>query len=89
MKVYGYLRVSGKGQVDGFGFDRQLETVQTFCSDQNYELVEVFKEQVSGTTGENDRKEFSSMVTTILRNGVNTVVVESLDRLARGYRSNF
>jgi DNA invertase Pin-like site-specific DNA recombinase len=31
MKVYAYLRVSGKGQIVGNGFDRQLETIQAYC----------------------------------------------------------
>jgi DNA invertase Pin-like site-specific DNA recombinase len=86
MKVYAYLRVSGKGQVVGHGFDRQLDAIQSFCNRQGYEIEEVFKEQVSGTVDETDRPEFSSMVTNILRDGVDTIVIESLDRLAREYR---
>ena len=86
MKVYAYLRVSGKGQVIGHGFDRQHESIQAFCDKSGYEIDEVFKEQVSGTKGEADRPEFSAMITAILRDGVNTIIVESLDRLAREYR---
>jgi len=86
MKVYAYLRVSGKGQVVGHGFDRQLESVQAFCDKAGYGIDQVFEEQVSGTKAEADRPEFSSMVAAILRDGVDTVVVESLDRLAREYR---
>jgi len=86
MDVYAYLRVSGRGQIDGNGFDRQLETVMAFCDRQGYELAQVFREQVSGTADETDRQEFAAMVSTILRNGVNTIIVESLDRLAREYR---
>lgn len=86
MKVYTYLRVSGKGQVVGHGFDRQLDAIQTFCDQKGYEIDQVFKEQASGTTAETDRPEFSAMVTAILRDGINTVIVESMDRLAREYR---
>lgn len=86
MKVYAYLRVSGKGQIDGYGFDRQLETIQAFCKQQGYKLDRVFKEQISGTADETDRQEFALMVSAILKNGVDTIVVESLDRLAREYR---
>jgi DNA invertase Pin-like site-specific DNA recombinase len=81
-----YLRVSGRGQVAGNGFDRQLETIQRFCKAEGYELVQVFKEQVSGTTEESGRPEFSAMVTAILANGCNTIIIESMDRLAREYR---
>ncbi len=85
-KVYVYLRVSGKGQLTGHGFDRQLEAIKSFCQKNRYEIDQVFKEQVSGTKGEADRPEFAAMITAILRDGVDTVVVESLDRLAREYR---
>jgi len=84
--VYAYLRVSGRGQVVGHGFDRQLESIKAFCDQQGYEINQVFKEQVSGTTDETDRPEFSAMVTTILKDGVDTVIVESLDRFARELR---
>lgn len=86
MKAYAYLRVSGAGQIGGHGFDRQLESVQAFCVKAGYQLDRVFKEQVSGTKGEADRPEFSSMIAAILKNGCNTIIVESLDRLAREYR---
>jgi DNA invertase Pin-like site-specific DNA recombinase len=87
MKVFAYLRVSGKGQVTGTGFSRQLDAITAYCSKKkSYEIVQVFKEQVSGTKGEADRPEFSAMIHEILRNGVDTIIVESLDRLAREYR---
>lgn len=86
MKVYAYLRVSGKGQVVGHGFDRQLDSIQSYCDKAGHEIDQVFKEQVSGTKDETDRPEFSAMVTAILRDGVDTIIVESMDRLAREYR---
>lgn len=86
MDVYAYLRVSGRGQIDGNGFDRQLETIQAFCDQHGHKLERIFQEQVSGTTGEEGRQEFALMVSAILRNGVDTIIVESLDRLAREYR---
>ncbi len=86
MKVYAYLRVSGKGQIVGNGFDRQLETIQACCDNAGYEIDLVFKEQISGTKDETDRPEFKTMVSAIMRDGVDTIIVESLDRLAREYR---
>ena len=86
IKAYAYLRVSGKGQVQGHGFDRQLETIRKFCDSATFEIVDEFKEQVSGTKDETERTEFSAMVHEILRDGVSTIIVESLDRLAREYR---
>ena len=84
---YGYLRVSGLAQIDGHGLDRQQEAIQSFAAASGYVIVEWFKEEgVSGTTDEEDRPAFMRMVTAILRDGVTTVIVESLDRLAREYR---
>ena len=84
--VFSYIRVSGKGQLEGNGFDRQLETIEAYCKKNGYEIERVFREQVSGTTDVEDREEFSEMVSEILKNGTNTIIVERLDRLAREYR---
>jgi len=85
-QVFGYLRVSGKGQIDGHGFNRQEEAVRAYCERTGCQLLQVFKEQASGTVDEARRPEFAAMVSTILKNGVDTIIVESLDRLAREYR---
>ncbi len=86
MKVFGYCRVSGKGQLEGDGFGRQEEAIRTFCTNQGHTIEHVYKEQVSGTSEGEGREQFTAMVETILKNGVRTIVVESLDRLAREYR---
>lgn len=86
MRVYGYLRVSSKGQVNGDGFDRQEAEIRSHCEAMGYEIAGIHKDGVSGTTDENSRPAFQEMVSAILKNGVRTVVVEGLDRLARQYR---
>lgn len=86
-KAFAYLRVSSKGQVTGHGFDRQRETIEDYAKRHGIEVVEVFQEEgVSGATDEGDRPAFQDMVSAILKNGVRTVIVEGLDRLAREYR---
>jgi len=84
--IFAYCRVSGRGQIDGHGFARQMETIKRFCTERGYHIDKIYKEQVSGTSDETKRPQFSAMVSAILENGCNTVVVESLDRLAREYR---
>ena len=84
--AFAYCRVSGRKQIDGHVFDRQMESIKKFCDQAGYRIVNVFREQISGTKDETDRPEFSSMITEILGNGCKTVIVESLDRLAREYR---
>jgi DNA invertase Pin-like site-specific DNA recombinase len=79
--AFAYLRVSSKGQVTGHGFARQAETVATFARQNRYTVQETFRDAFKGT--EADRPEFNKMVAEILANGVRTILVESLDRLAR------
>ncbi len=87
IRAYAYIRVSGKSQLTGNGFDRQEETILAYAAKSGYEIVEVFKEEaVSGTKGEADRPAFQEMMTAILRDGIRTVIIEGLDRLAREYR---
>ena len=86
MNAYAYIRVSGKGQLMGSGFERQLETIKKCCAAKGYKLKEIFREQISGTTDETDRPEFKALIAALLRNGEAIVIVESLDRLAREYR---
>ena len=90
MNVFGYLRVSGKSQVDGDGPERQREAILRFC--KSFELSEpVFfsEEAVSGTVEALDRPAFSAMVDSIDKArratpGVEVcIIVERQDRLAR------
>lgn len=86
MDAYGYLRVSTKGQIEKDGFARQQSTISKFATESNINIPRYYREEgISGTKGENERPAFQEMVTDILSNGVNTVIVERLDRLAREY----
>lgn len=81
VQAFAYLRVSSKGQIQGHGFDRQSETIGAFAKQSGYVVKETFRDAFTGT--EADRPEFNRMVAMILSNGVRTILVESLDRLAR------
>lgn len=84
MKAFAYLRVSGKGQVDGDGFDRQLLACQHYASDRDIEIAEVFKEEgVSGTKELDDRPALSELLAALEENGIKTILIEKVDRLAR------
>jgi DNA invertase Pin-like site-specific DNA recombinase len=85
--AYAYLRVSGKGQLEGSGLDRQEDTITAFAQKHGYTIEMIFREEgVSGTLDETDRPAFQSMVAEILKDSVKVVIVEGLDRLAREYR---
>jgi len=87
MRAYGYLRVSGIGQIRGDGFIRQQEEIERLSKATGIEIVRYYREEgVSGTADEADRPAFQEMVSAILKNGVRTIVIEGMDRLAREYR---
>lgn len=83
MKAFAYLRVSGKGQVEGDGFPRQLEAIEKYAASSDIEIEGVYRDDVTGTAGGPDRPAWVDMVAAILNNGVRTIIVEKLDRLAR------
>jgi DNA invertase Pin-like site-specific DNA recombinase len=84
VKAFGYLRVSGKGQVDGDGFTRQLSAIKKYAAEHQIKIAQVFREKgVSGTKDWANRPAFIEMMTTLHSNGVKLVLVERLDRLAR------
>ena len=85
-KAYGYVRVSGKGQVEGDGFRRQKDTINAYARKIGYEIIHFYEEEgISGTSSEDERPAFKEMMNVILRNGVHTVFIEGMDRLARQY----
>ena len=84
MTAFGYLRVSGKGQVKGDGFRRQRDTVAAWCKANRVELVETFRDEgVSGTRDGFDRPGLTDLLVAVKANGTRLVVVERADRLAR------
>ncbi len=83
-KAHAYLRVSGKGQVDGDGFTRQLKAIREYAAAHDTKIVNVYREMgVSGTKESADRPAWSELMTVLHSNGVRVVIIERLDRLAR------
>jgi DNA invertase Pin-like site-specific DNA recombinase len=83
-KAFVYLRVSGKGQVGGDGFPRQIAAVKAYAAANNIRIVKTFREEgVSGANELADRPQFASMMLALEGNGVELVLVEALHRLAR------
>jgi DNA invertase Pin-like site-specific DNA recombinase len=83
-KAHAYLRVSGKGQVEGDGFTRQLKAIREYAAAHDIKIVTAYQEKgVSGTKESADRPAWSELMTALHANGVRTVLIEKLDRLAR------
>jgi len=78
--AYAYLRVSSTGQIDGNGFDRQEKAIRQHAKGA-YEVREIFQDSHTGTDA--DRPEFNLCCERILKNGVRTILIEDLSRLAR------
>ena len=83
-KVFAYLRVSGKGQIAGDGFPRQLKSIEEYAASNQLRIVEVFQERgVTGTRETMDRPAWRDLMAKLHADGVRTVIIEKLDRLAR------
>lgn len=83
-EVFGYIRVSGKGQVNGDGFVRQEEAIKSYCKQNGLVLGRVYREEgVSGTT--EDRPALAELFVSLEGevHVVRTMVIERIDRLAR------
>lgn len=80
---FAYLRVSGKGQLDGDGYERQAEACREYATAHGMEIVETFRECMTGKSDLEDRPALSELLVALEENGIKTVIVEKLDRLAR------
>jgi len=82
--VYAYLRVSGGVQIDGDGFPRQRDEIRKYADSANMRIVQVFEEKaIPGKTEWEHRPAWMAMLQKITANGVRTILIEKLDRLAR------
>jgi DNA invertase Pin-like site-specific DNA recombinase len=83
-KAFSYLRVSGKGQLDGDGFDRQRDAISRYARRNRIEIVNEFRDEgVSGATDGFDREGLTDLFVALKSNGVKVVIIERPDRLAR------
>lgn len=83
-KAFSYLRVSGKGQIDGDGFPRQREAIQRYAKKHHFKIEQEFRDEgVSGSKDAFDRAGLTDLLVAIKSNGVRTILLERADRLAR------
>ena len=79
-----YVRVSGKGQTDGDGPERQRQAIARFAKGAKLAVIEEYSDLgVSGTKELSDRPGLARLIDRLESNGVRTVVIERADRLAR------
>lgn len=83
-RAFSYVRVSGKGQIDGDGFKRQAETINRYAKANRMEIVQEFRDEgISGTKEALDRPGLTDLFVAIKANGVRLVIVENATRIAR------
>lgn len=83
-KAVSYLRVSGKGQLEGDGFARQRDAIERYSKAAKLDLVGEYRDEgVSGTKELDDRGGLAELLARVKSNGVRVVLVERADRLAR------
>ena len=78
-KVSLLLRVSTTGQTT----DNQEKELIELCKRRDFQIVDIYKETVSGTKKNEDRKEFSRMLNDMKKRKWEKLVVWSVDRLGR------
>lgn len=81
-RAFAYMRVSGLGQVEGDGFPRQEAAIEAYAQVHGIRIKQWFHEKgVSGSLEK--RPALEALFLALHANGVRTVIVERLDRLAR------
>lgn len=83
-KALSYLRVSGKGQIGGDGFPRQRTAIAAFALANGLAVAQEFRDEgVSGTLSLADRPGLTALLEAAMGSGIDRVLVEKADRLAR------
>jgi DNA invertase Pin-like site-specific DNA recombinase len=83
MNVFAYYRVSSWEQEDKSGLPRQQEVVAKFARAGGMTIVRAFSEVQSGGVDFEDRTMLAAMLDEAKAAGVDAIVVERVDRLAR------
>jgi DNA invertase Pin-like site-specific DNA recombinase len=83
-KAAGYVRVSSRQQLDGYGLDVQEQALGKYAEDHRLRLVEVFREEgVSGTLPVTERPALMGALELMTACKADVLLVPNLDRLAR------
>jgi len=79
-----YLRVSGRGQVNKGGFPRQRDAVRKYAKAHGLKIIAEYRDEgVSGTKELERRGGLAALLDRVESDGVQIVLVERADRLAR------
>ena len=82
-RVVGLVRVSGKGQEKGHGYERQEDTIMDYCKKNELVLEKFFKEQITGTSEVIERSSVQGLLDFCSEEEIDTILVENAGRFAR------
>ncbi len=84
-RAFGYCRVSSTGQAaeDRDGLVRQEKAIKEYAAALGIKIVRWFRDSVSGTKDLDNRPALQELLTALHGNGIQLVIIEKLDRLAR------
>ena len=80
-KVLGYARVSSQKQK----LEVQSEAIQRYCENNDYELVDILSEKMSGR--KRSRPEWDRVINAVENNKIDGVVIARADRVARSTKN--
>lgn len=86
MRIFGYIRVSSRGQLAGDGPERQVDAIAAFCKEFGLTSMGQFRDAHTGTAEGMNRPGFSDMIgaaDAAATCRIEAIVVERMDRLAR------
>jgi DNA invertase Pin-like site-specific DNA recombinase len=83
IQVYAYSRVSGVGQADGDGPERQLVAIRRWCHARKGEIAHHYSDTITGKSELANRPQLQQLRDDMIAGDVKVVVIERLDRLAR------
>ncbi len=79
-KAFAYLRVSGKGQLEGDGFPRQMGAINGYAAANGIRVMKEFREEgVSGKKELENRPALQALLAALYANGTKLVLIEKLD----------
>ena len=84
-----YTRVSSKDQATNLSLDTQRKACIEYALKKNYDVVKFFGATYESATSDNERKEFSNMLSFVKKSHekISHIIVFSLDRFSRNLHS--
>jgi len=80
-----YIRVSDQSQIDNNSLETQLKTCKIYAQNNNYEVVQIFREEGMSAKHMQTRPEMRNLIEycTIKKNKISAVILYKMDRWSR------